>query len=98
MEPVGESVPPRLDGEAAEPLFRSMLHRTMVTVSVIGLEVATVLTPGRTIQLQSQCWDRSRRSRLLVTTNGPLSVRPSPVLCKEYRWRPWFSADREWSH
>ena len=63
MGPVAQSGP-AMDGNKAEPLFRSVPFRPMVIVSAIGPGAEEALIPGRTIRRRSRWADPSRRPRL----------------------------------
>jgi hypothetical protein len=62
MESVAPCVP-QVGGRTAEPLFRSVPCRRTVTVSPIGVVAEQARILGRTIRLQLQWADRSRRRR-----------------------------------
>ena len=68
MEPVAPWVP-QVGGETAEQLFRSVPCRLTVTVSPIGEVAEQARIQGRTIRLQLQWADRSRRQPLLLITD-----------------------------
>ena len=57
------------DAKTAGRPFRLVARRLTVTVLTLGLAAAPVLTLGRTIRLQSQWADPSRRQRLLLITD-----------------------------
>ena len=78
MGPVAPCVP-QVDGETAEQLFRSVPCRLMVTVSPIGVVQEQARIQGRTIRLQLQWADRSRRPPLSLITDITQCV-PQTVL------------------
>ena len=68
MEPVAPCVP-QVGGETVEQLFRSVPCRLPVTGSPIGVVAEQARIQERTIRLQLQWADRSRRQPLLLITD-----------------------------
>jgi len=69
---------PLVGGEIVEHLFRLVPYRLPVTVSRIGVAAVRVPILARTIPLQSQCADPSRRGLLSLIINITKIARGGP--------------------